>query len=72
MDSDDLQQLVLRQYEECDCGSGGDRGKCCYRVSVYRALVDSDDLQQLVLRQYEECDCGSGGDGNIHLFSPQG
>ena len=24
MDSDDLQQLVLRQYEECDCGSGGD------------------------------------------------
>ena len=22
VDSDDLQQLVLRLYEECDCGSG--------------------------------------------------
>ena len=39
----------------------GETGKCCYRVSVYRALVDSDDLQQLVLRQYEECFCGGGG-----------
>ena len=45
----------------------GETGKCCYGVSVYRALVDSDDLQQLVLRQYEECDCGSGGDGQMLL-----
>ena len=26
VDSDDLQQLVLRLYEECECGSGGDSG----------------------------------------------
>ena len=32
LDSDDLQQLVLRQHEICDCGSDSKRGQCCYKV----------------------------------------
>ena len=35
LDSDDLQQLVLRQHEICDCGSDSKRGQCCYQVILY-------------------------------------